>query len=210
MKRLLVSLSLLLTITGFSQNDKFLKAMAKTKTDMDSAKTTEQMQAASATFERIGNAEKTQWLPYYYAALCQTNIGWMDQKSDKDKLAEKTKSLLDKAEALDKNSEIYIVRSMAATQQMLVDPMTRWQTYGAESAAALGTAKSLDANNPRAYFLEGSSIMNTPAAFGGGKDKAKPILQKSVDLFKTFKPASDLHPTWGQKLAEDALANAGK
>jgi len=184
--------------------------MQKAITDMDSAKSTEQLQTASAMFERIGDAEKSQWLPYYYAALCQTNIGWLDQKSDKDKLAEKTKSLLNKAESIEKNSEIYIIKSMTATQQMLVDPQGRWQTYGAESMEALADAKRLDPTNPRAYYLEGTSVMNTPAAFGGGKDRAKPILQKSVELFKTFKPASNLHPTWGQSLAERSFASVSK
>jgi hypothetical protein len=50
------------------------------------------------------------------------------------------------------------------------------------------------------------SLFNTPAEYGGGKDKAKPVFQKSVDLFKSFKPKSDLHPKWGQKIAEDMLA----
>ena len=210
MKKILLSLSLLITATAFSQNEKYSQAMQKAMGDMDNAKTTEEIQSASATFERIGDAEKNQWLPYYYAALCQTNIGWRDQKVDKDQLAEKTKSLLNKAIAIEKNSELYIIRSMVATQQMLVDPQSRWQTYGTESGEALAIAKSLDPNNPRSYYLEGTSVMQTPAAFGGGKDKAKPILQKSVDLFKTFKPASAFHPTWGQKMAEEALANASK
>jgi hypothetical protein len=210
MKKILLSLSLLITVTAFSQSEKYLQAMQKAMGDMDNAKTTEQIQSASAMFERIGDAEKTQWIPYYYAALCQTNIGWADQKVDKDQLAEKTKGLLNKAIAIEKNSELYIIRSMVATQQMLVDPQSRWQTYGAESGEALAIAKSLDPNNPRTYYLEGTSVMQTPAAFGGGKDKAKPILQKSVDLFKTFKPVSAFHPTWGQKMAEEALANASK
>jgi uncharacterized protein YdaL len=210
MKKTLLSLSLLITVTTFCQSEKYINAMKKTIADMDIAKTTEEIQAVCSVFERIGDAEKTQWLPYYYAALCQTNIGWRDQKIDKDQLAEKTKSLLNKAIAIEKNSELFIIRSMVATQQMLVDPQSRWQTYGTESAEALSTAKSLDPNNPRAYYLEGTSVMQTPAAFGGGKDKAKPILQKAVDLFKTFKPASDFHPNWGREMAEGALANASK
>lgn len=208
MKRLLLSLTLLISFTTFAQNEKFIKGMQKALAEMEAAKSVAEMQNASATFERIGEAEKNQWLPFYYAAYCLTNIGWMDQKSDKDQLAIKANALLAKAEAIEKNSEIYIIRSMVATQQMLVDPQTRWQSFGAESAKALATAKALDANNPRVYFLEGSALAQTPAAFGGGKDKAKPVLQKSVELYKTFKPASVLHPTWGQKLAEDALAAA--
>jgi hypothetical protein len=210
MKKILLSLSLLITVTAFCQSEKYVNAMKKTIADMDNAKTTEEIQTVSSVFERIGDAEKTQWLPYYYAALCQTNIGWRDQKINKDQLAEKTNSLLAKAEAIDKNSEIYIIRSMVATQQFLVDPQTRYQTYLPESIKAIEIAKKLDANNPRAYYLEGTNVMQTPTSFGGGKDKAKPILQKSVDLFKAFKPASEFHPKWGREMAEGALANASK
>jgi hypothetical protein len=48
--------------------------------------------------------------------------------------------------------------------------------------------------------------MNVPEQFGGGKDVAKPILEKAVSLFKTFKPASSFHPTWGEADALKTLA----
>jgi hypothetical protein len=49
------------------------------------------------------------------------------------------------------------------------------------------------------------SLFGTPPQFGGGKDKAKPLFEKSVALYKAAKPAT-LAPTWGQKQAEDMLA----
>ena len=48
--------------------------------------------------------------------------------------------------------------------------------------------------------------MNTPEAFGGGKAVAKKLFEKSVELYKTFKPASPFHPTWGKEDAEKLLA----
>jgi hypothetical protein len=184
----------------------YQQKMKETLMLMDSAKTTQDLNEVSAQFERIGDMEKTQWLPYYYAALAQTNIGWMDQKIDKDKLADKTKMIISKAEAIEQNAELYVLRNMVATQQMLIDPQNRWMTYGTEAGTALENAKKLDPTNPRIYYLQGMSMFGTPEAFGGGKDKAKPLFQKSVDLFKSVKPASELHPKWGQKIAEDMLA----
>jgi hypothetical protein len=70
----------------------------------------------------------------------------------------------------------------------------------------LAAAKQLEPNNPRVYFLEGQSLFGTPTQFGGGKDKAKPMFQKSVELFSSYKPASSLHPKWGLKNATDMLA----
>ncbi|HLY69983.1 MAG TPA: hypothetical protein VKR53_09645, partial [Puia sp.] len=60
-------------------------------------------------------------------------------------------------------------------------------------------------NNPRLYYLQGMSMFNTPEQFGGGKDKAKPLFAKSVELFKKqeHKP---LYPNWGQDQAEQMLA----
>jgi hypothetical protein len=94
---------------------------------------------------------------------------------------------------------------MTATQQMLVDPQSRWQSYGMEASAALQTGMQLDPTNPRLYYLQGMSVFGTPEQFGGGKDKAKPIFQKAVDLFKTFK-IKPLYPDWGMKEAENMLA----
>ncbi len=208
MKKLLFVLMAIFSLqfTVFSQSEVYLKKMKETLQLMDSAKSVQDLQEVSAQFERIGDMEKTQWLPYYYAALAQTNIGWMDQKMDKDKLADKTKMIISKAEAIEKNSELFVLKNMVATQQMLVDPQNRWMSYGTEAGTALETAKKLDPENPRIYYLQGMSMFSTPEAYGGGKDKAKPLFQKSVDLFRTNKPASELHPKWGQNIAEDMLA----
>ncbi len=209
MKKILFLLLATCTLQFVSaQSEAYTSKMKQTLQLMDSAKTTQDLQEVAATFERIGDAEKTQWLPFYYAALAQTNIGWRDAKADKDKLAEKIKSLIAKAKAIEDNSELYVVLNMVATQQMMVDPQARWMTYGQEGAQALVTAKKLDANNPRIYYLEGMSLFNTPSQFGGGKDKAKPVFEKAVELYKAFKPKTDLHPKWGQKITEDMLAKS--
>jgi hypothetical protein len=200
---LLIALSGALTL--HAQSDKYAAAMQKNIALLDSAQTTPDFENVSNAFIRVGDAEKTQWLPYYYAALAETRIGWSDKNADKDQLAEKIKALVAKAEAIEKNAELCTITNMAATQQMLVDPQTRWQTYGKEAGTALQTGMQLDPSNPRLYYLQGMSIFGTPEQFGGGKAKAKPVFQKSVDLYKTFR-TKPLYPNWGQKEAEDMLA----
>ena len=212
MKVLSITLGfLILSVCSFSQSEKYTKSMEKNISALDSAQTAEDFQAVSAAFERIGDAEKTQWLPYYYAALAQELKGFTDQKTDKDQLASQAEALIAKAEAIDpKNSELYLLKNMAATLHMLVDPMNRWQQYGAKASEALATAKQIDPQNPRIYLMEGQSLMNTPAAMGGGKDKAKSAFEKSVTLFNSFKPASSLHPAWGRERAAALLQAASK
>ncbi len=197
-----------LQLTAFPQNDKYVAAMKKTLALFDSAKTVEDFTKMANTFERIGDAEKTEWLPYYYAGLALTTAGWIETMKDKDANATKINSLSDKAESLattdaDK-AEILSLRNMSGTQQMLVDPQARWMSYGQAAGQALERALKLDPNNPRLHYLKGMSLFGTPAQFGGGKDKAKPVFEKAVQLYKEQKP-KELYPTWGQKQAEDMI-----
>ena len=209
MKKLITIIALVASISGFAQSERYVAAMKKNLALFDSSKTTADYQALSAAFERIGDAEKTQWLPYYYAGLALTMPGWTDTKLDKDANADRIKTLCDKADGLAKENadkaEILAVKNMAATQQMLVDPQSRWSSYGQEGAGYLSKAKQLNPNIPRLYYLEGAGIFGTPEQFGGGKTKAKPVLQKAVELYKADQP-KPLYPRWGQKQAEDMLA----
>src|SRR5580692_4622748 len=205
MQKAILALALLITITASAQSDKYNQVMQKNIALLDSAKTTDQLQSLAATFERIGDAEKTQWLPYYYAALAQTWIGWNPETKDKDANSQKINAYLTKAEAIEKNAETYAVENMSATQQMLVDPQSRYMTNGKDAAEALQKGLAIDPNNPRLYYLQGMSLFNTPPQFGGGKDKAKPVFEKSVTLFKSAQP-KPLYPNWGQKQAEQMLA----
>jgi len=173
---------------------------------LDSAKTSDQYTEVAAAFERIGDAEKNQWLPYYYAAFANIMKGFNDKNANKDEVATKAEELIAKAETIDaKNSELVVLKNMANTLHLLVDPMTRWQQYGSKGSQLLATAKQLDPNNPRIYLMEGQSVFGTPVQFGGGKDKAKPIFEKSVTLFASQSPKSNLYPKWGKSMAEGML-----
>jgi hypothetical protein len=204
MQKALLFMTLLISLTAVAQSDKYKQAMQQNIALMDSAKTVDQLQSLAGTFDRIGDAEKTQWLPYYYAALAQSTIGWFPATTDKDGNAQKINAYLAKAEAIEKNAELYAVENMSATQQMLVDPQNRWATNGKDAATALQKGLAADPNNPRLYYLQGMSLFNTPPQFGGGKDKAKPVFEKSVALFKSAQP-KPLYPTWGQQMSETML-----
>lgn len=205
MKQLVVIAAMLAAVVVNAQT-KFESAMQRGMGMMKEAKSAVEMQEAAAFFERVAEAEKIQWLPYYYAAFSLYNAAWMDQKTDKDKTGEKCKELISKAEAIEKNADLYCLKQQIAVLQMMVDPMSRWQTYGQEGQQALAAAKQADPKNPRIYYLEAMTLMNTPEAFGGGKAVAKPLFAKSVELFKTYQPASALHPNWGKADAEKMLA----
>lgn len=205
MQKTLLFFAVLTSLSGFAQSDKYTRSMQKYIALLDSANSTDELLSLAGSFERIGDAEKTQWLPYYYAALAQTRIGWNPATKDKDANSRQINAYLAKAEAIEKNAELYAVEDMSATQQMLVDPQSRYLTNGKDAATALQKGLAADPNNPRLYYLEGMSIFGTPPQFGGGKDKAKPLFEKSVALFKAAQP-KPLYPTWGRQQAETMLA----
>jgi hypothetical protein len=204
-KVIILSFVLVNTIfAAFSQNEKFTAAMTSTLEQMKAAKTPEESAAVAAKFERIGDAEKTQWLPYYYAALIKGRMAF--EAKDKDKAADEAAALLDKADALDKNnSEILCVRATICYVHMMVDPMTRWMQYGAEAKKNLEASEKADPTNPRPVILQANSLKNTPEQFGGGCETAKPVAEKAAKLLADFKPASPLHPTWGKEVVDQIL-----
>lgn len=206
MKQLLIVISVFFVGMCMAQ-DRYEAGMTRGIQQLQAAKTADDMSSASSFFERIADAEKDKWLPYYYAAYTNYLTGWMNPKADKDKVAAKSKDLIDKAVAIEpNNAELFCLKQMVAILQMTVDPMTRWQSYGTEARNDLEQATKADPNNPRIYLLNGQTLMNTPEAYGGGKAVAKKQFEKAVELYKTFKPASPFDPNWGKEEADKFLA----
>ncbi|MNL53532.1 hypothetical protein D3C87_1767880 [compost metagenome] len=84
--------------------------------------------------------------------------------------------------------------------------MNRWQADGEKFTGYLQSAKSINAENPRIYYLEGSSLFFTPEEYGGGKKVAKPMLEKAQQKFTVFKPETAIHPDWGKMETEWMLS----
>jgi hypothetical protein len=202
MKKLIIfSFVLFSTITSFAQNEKYVAAMKKNIAQIDSAFAKPDLFISLANnFERIGTSEKKEWLAYYYAAYCKINFAFMQKDMSKgDEYADQAEKMLNKADSLmPNNSEISCTKSMVATLRMLVNPQQRFMKYGAESEKALQTAIKQDATNPRPHMLKGQSLKGTPEQFGGGCANAKKHLDKAIELYATFKPASDIAPNWGK------------
>jgi hypothetical protein len=218
MKKIILLLTLsVYAISSFAQSEKYLSAMKEKVVAVDTTFAPDKLKDLSAAFERIADAEKTQWLPYYYAALTQINAAMMSAMDGQpsaakiDPLADKAEQLINKAEALTKeNSEIFIVKKMIATARLMADPMSRYMQYGPVAQQALETARKLNPENPRVYLLEGQDKFYTPEQFGGSKSEAKKLFEQALKKFETFKPASDIDPNWGKSTAQYFLNEASK
>ncbi len=210
----------LFTLIGFicistiaiAQSPKFNDAMTKTLAEMDTCTTGDQFMAISNKFERIALAEKNQWLPFYYAALSRvTAIFIYNDVSKNDVILEVAEKHALTADSLQpNNSEIYVLRSMIIGGKIMVDPMTRGQQLGMKSMMLMSKAMSIDANNPRAYYITGQSLFYTPPQFGGGVDKGCEMFNTAKAKYGIFVAASPLHPNWGEDQVDEMLKQCTK
>ncbi len=214
-RQLLLVAGLVMTTAMFAQSEKYTKAMEQLVPAVDSTRTVDGLNELANSFQRIADAEKTQWLPYYYAAYANVTaayvatMGQMGQADKTDPVADKAEALLNKADELSKNnSEIYIVRKMIATLRLMGDPMNRYMTYGPAAEEALAMAKKLNPENPRVTMLEGQDKLFTPEQYGGSKTEAKTLLEEAVKKFEAFKPESSIHPNWGLAQTKYFLSQA--
>ena len=206
-KQFLLIAAILIAFTSFSQSEKYTKAMEQLVVAVDTTYSADGLNNLANSFQRIADAEKNQWLPFYYSALAHVHAGLMmgaangmaggmAEKTDPE--ANKAEELLNKAESMSKdNSEIWIVKKQIATLRMMGDPMSRYMTYGPAAAEALATAKKLNPENPRVYLLEGQDKFYTPEQFGGSKEEAKKLFEEALKKYEAFKPESTIHPSWG-------------
>jgi hypothetical protein len=209
MKKIILSaLCVASSILLFAQSERFTAAMKKNLDGLDTSfRTPASLLAVANNFERIAIAEKTQWLPYYYAAFCQVNYGFMEtDKTKVDGYADRATHLINKADSLaPNNSEISCIKSMIASCHMLVDPMTRYMEYGKASSENLEAAIAQDPTNPRPHYLKGQGLRYTPEQFGGGCKTALPEFQTAMSKYEKFNPAGELYPNWGKPQVEQLI-----
>jgi len=208
MKKLVtISILLILSLGMFAQDEQYMKMMKETIAMIDTAKSIKLFQQAANQFERIGDAVQNQWLPFYYSAYCYVQISHLEKSDElKDMNVDKAEELNNKADKLSPdNSEIYVMKGFILQSRMNVEPMIRGFRYNNECLEMFETAKKLDSKNPRSYLWHGVNLFNTPSYWGGGKDRALPLLEKAIEKFASFHLQSPIHPDWGREYAKKML-----
>ncbi|MFO0322241.1 MAG: tetratricopeptide repeat protein [Bacteroidota bacterium] len=167
---------------------------------MDSLSNQSDVKKALLSFENAILKEPQNWLSYYYAGICNVIISFDKKDKEIDFYCDKAEKYVNKADSIsNNNSEIYVLKSMIAAARINVDAKVRSSKYGSMSTKYNVKALNLDPDNPRALLQKARIILNTPSVFGGGQKKAKPIFELALEKYKTFKPQSIYHPTWGRK-----------
>jgi hypothetical protein len=165
-------------------------------------------------FSRIADAQKNQWLPYYYAAFCNAKVGWLKQNDDPDNIEpfankaeeeiKKAQSLLDSTKQKTALSETYCVQSMINRARVFINPQTYGPQYGPAASNYAHLAAQIDTDNPRALYLEGWEKFATPKMWGGDKTKAKELLTTAKQKLEN-NTAPGIEPHWGKKEVEEIL-----
>jgi len=166
---------------------------------------------ARGDFERILQLKKNEWMLNYYMAYCDLMIAWsyMGEKPDNENIKKYNEScidLLNKATDIkDDFAEAYILKMSANSNRWQYEPdkMNDIITKGAEDNAM---AKKLEPENPRYYLVDAMITYYTPESFGGGVEKARPLFEKSWDLFQTYQLKDETYPNWGKDQAAGMVA----
>ena len=200
------------TAAAAPANDKFVKAVEKQLTTLDTCKSMECLTALANTFERIATKETGEWLSSYYAAYTQLLMTYFDKDVAKVEVyCDKADKFIEVADKLmPKNSEIALLKAMSAGSRIRINPMVNGQKYAPVASAFMETAKTLDPENPRVYMQQGISTYFTPPMWGGSKEKGKEMMETAAKKYETFKPASSIHPNWGKASNEKMLEMANK
>jgi len=185
----------------------FKSTLEKTFVAFDTTKDVKKRVEMSNKLTLIAKKWDKEAMGHYYASLSKVILSYSDGLD-----AAKRDAYLDEADkeyddmmnnmANKPNDETYVLAAFIANARLGVDGASRWQKYGKIFDENLTKAKELNANNPRIYYLQGTSKRFTPKMFGGGKKAALPYFEKAVALFAQEKSDDILKPSWGKQNAQ--------
>jgi hypothetical protein len=200
MTKIIITIVLFVTTQLFSQGQ-YEQGMGKAFALWGEGKNTE----ASDLFERIASAEKENWLPNYYVALVNTTTAFKTKDKDQiDALLTKAQIALDVELNKDSNNaELLVMQAMIHTAWITFDPMTNGMKLSGKVMELYGKAEAIAPNNPRVVFSKAEFEMGSAQFFGTDTKSICAQIEKSIELFATFKPQNVFSPKWGAERAKE-------
>jgi hypothetical protein len=212
-KTILIIAATILTYAASYSQDAYTRQMQTQVARLDNASMVKDYQQLANDFLRIAEAQKTQWLPYYYAAFCNAKVGWLKQDdpdniepfaNKADEEIGKAQSLLDTSKQKSELSEVYCVLSMTNRARVFINPQTYGPQYGPAASQYARLAEKINPDNPRMLYLEGWEKFSTPKMWGGDKGKAKELLQTAKQKLEG-NSTPGIEPHWGKTEVEAIL-----
>lgn len=202
-----LALIIVLFITGILSAQEYEKGMQKALSLINENPT-----EATNLFERIAASDLDNWVPSYYAAnmYIMSSFGITDEVTLKGKL-DKAKEHLAFAEAASPNNpEIMVMKALMYTAWVSFDGMTYGMKLSPDINALYARASSMAPDNPRVLLNKAQWDIGSAKFFGQDTTPFCKDIERSLELFATFKPEKPFYPTWGKEQAEQALEDCKK
>lgn len=209
MKRLVKTIGLFLFVVApiSLKAQSMEESLNKTLVKMDSVQNLSDMMRVSAQFDMIAAKWENQWSSNYYAAYAKAIASFIVQDNiKKDLFLDEADKYLGRIKTIDsQNDETWVLAALIANARITVDGQNRGMQYGEIVNQCLTNAEKANPDNPRIYYLKGSSLFYTPEMYGGGKAQAKIQFEKAKELFARENKTSVLKPHWGERQNLDLL-----
>ena len=209
MKNLIItSVLIVLGILTLNAQNQYSDGMKKAFELWEKKKPTE----AIALFERIGQAEKDNWIPLYHS----TNILIVEAFRSEDKtermaMLEKAKETIKSAhERSPDNSELLTLEGMLYTGYVAMEPQVYAMKYSQKIMELHDKAIELNPENPRAHANRIEYEMGTARFF---KQDLQPFcdrLEKVIPKFEAQNLDIPFCPKYGKERVESIIKNCGK
>lgn len=199
--------TVILFLSLFLFTDKYTDQMIKNIEIVYNNSTTEDLQKAVNTFERIGNAEKTKWEPHYYASFGYIMMAVREQDATKkDALLDLALTALQKTAGLKRDeSEVAALEGFIHMFRVSIDPMTRGQKYSTMAMESYGKALALNPENPRALALSARLQFGTAQFFKLEPTEACVTARQALAIFEAKPFELTIAPSWGKGMAEELV-----
>jgi hypothetical protein len=189
--------------------EEFKPVLSDTYASFDTARSVMEMQSASNKLGLIAKKWPNEWATQYYACFSLVILSYIEKDGTKrDAYLDEADKLYSNASGLinGENDELYVLGALMANARIAVSPMNRYPKFGEIFNTDIDKAKKLRPENPRIYYLLGTSFYYTPKAFGGGAKNSISYFEKADGLYQNEKQDDILKPYWGKKQNSDLLA----
>ena len=167
---------------------------------------------ASNLFERIASAESDNWIPFYYAA--QVNVLKSFNEKDKSILEtqlNKAQGFIDFANDLSSdNAELMILQAQLHTAWIAFDGASYGMMLSPKVSSLYAKALEVAPTNPRVVLAKAEWDMGSARFFGQDTTPFCKDVEKSLELFATFKPTGEFAPNWGEERAKQIVESCSK
>lgn len=188
----------------FANDEKFIEVMQKNIKAVYEARDISAFQQSINSFERIAEAEKTRWEPFYYIGfgyLMMANIE--TDLSKKDVFLDKALEAVEKGKLLAAaESELIALEGFAYMLKVAVDPQSRGMVYAPRASQTFEKAVQLNPENPRAIALMAQMQFGTAKFFNSPTVDACASNDRALEKFATYKSENPLAPVWGLQMAQ--------